>query len=399
MERLRLVRNRWWLLAIAAVIAAVHIWLTSSVSELMRQLDPKEKSSIQRMEATYVSELKLSAPPVATPTAPKSATTVTSAQRHAAPRRHKPRRPPVARKASAPKLPPSQAEVASPAETTASAVVAPTEETSASTPVTAVASAATPGGSEAGSATAAASAPTTSGPAFVWPLATRVSYKMDGYFRGEVHGSATVEWVRKDQRYQVRVEALIGPRFAPVGSWSLISEGTITPDGLSPERFEQIDRLLFRTSPPRTVSFEATEVVLGAGERVPRLPGMQDAASQLIQLAYRFMLNPSLLRPGNVIEIPLALLKRSETVAYHVVNEEVLPTPIGDIPTLHVKPERQNQTGGVLASEIWFAPGLQYLPVRIVAHGKENSYMDMRLVRAPEQTVTPPEPPPSAPQN
>src|SRR5690606_30730558 len=135
---------------------------------------------------------------------------------------------------------------------------------------------------------AAASAPATS-PPFEWPLATRVTFKLEGYVRGPVHGDAMVEWVRQDERYQVHVDASIGPRFAPLGSQRWTSEGVITPQGLRPRRFEAINKLLITSSTPKVVLFEDEAVVLADGKRLPRLPGVQDPASHYIQMAYEFI--------------------------------------------------------------------------------------------------------------
>lgn len=374
--------RRWWLLAIAAIVVLLHMWLTSSMSDMLHTLRPGESSSIQRMEAAYVSQLKLSAPPVVAPTAP--------APRPKAARRAKKAPRPPAKRASAPEPAPSQAELADSQADAASAVVAevtPIAEL-APPPASAVTAASEPSPSS--------TAQTPPGPAFVWPLATRVSYKLHGFWRGDIYGTSKVEWVRQDLRYQVRLDA----SFGPLGSMNFISEGDITPEGLAPRRFEQINRLLIKTSPPRSVTFEENDVVLDSGERVKRLPLTQDGASVLIQLAYQFMLRPGLLSPGNTVEIPLASAKRLQVIAFDVVKEEVLDTPIGKVPTFHVKPRRMDTSGDTLAMEVWLAPGLQYLPVRIAFQGKrgrEEVSMDMQMDRAPEQNAAPtPAPTPSS---
>lgn len=378
--------RRWWLLAIAAIVLLLHMWLTSSVSNMLSTLRPGERSSIQRMEAAYVSQLKLSAPPVAAPTAP--------APRPKAARRTKKAARPPAKHASAPQPTPSQAEVADRPADAASAVVAEVPPIAEPAPPTA--SALTAAAEPSASSTAPNTAQTPPGPAFVWPLATRVSYKLHGFWRGDIYGTSKVEWVRQDLRYQVRLDA----SFGPLGSMNFISEGDITPEGLAPRRFEQINRLLIKTSPPRSVTFEETEVVLDSGERVKRLPLTQDGASVLIQLAYQFMLRPDLLRPGNTLELPLASAKKLQVIAFEVIKEEVLDTPLGKVPTFHVKPRRMDTSGDTLAMEVWLAPGLQYLPVRIAFQGKrgrEEVSMDMQMDRAPEQNAAPtPAPTPSS---
>lgn len=359
--------RRWWLLLFIILgVMGLHAWLTWSMATLLNDMQPGDTSGIKRMEATTMRELKLSDPPVAAPSPAKP---------RAAPKapRKRPAKPP-ARAASAPEPAPPDDSASAP------------ELPEAAVTVAEVSSAPEPPASDPTPLASSASAPSTAqGPPFVWPLATRVSYKVRGYFRGDVHGNAKVEWVRQDMDYQVRVDTTIGPSFAPIGSWNLISAGTITPEGLSPKRFEQINRLLIRTSPPRTVVFNEESVVLDSGEKLQRTPGMQDAASQFIQLAYQFIMQPDLLRPGNTIYIPLALPKRLETIAYDVVGEQTLDTPIGTIPTFHVKPRKMSTEGGVLPVEIWFAPGLQYLPVRILVRANDKTYMDLQMERAPEQ--------------
>jgi hypothetical protein len=97
-------------------------------------------------------------------------------------------------------------------------------------------------------------------------------------------------------------------------------------------------------------------------------------------------MKPSLLKPGNVVYMTLALPKKLETIAYDVIEEETLKTPIGEVPAFHVKPRKMSAAGGTLPVEIWFAPGLQYLPVRILIRSDEKTYLDLQMERAPEQT-------------
>lgn len=358
-------------LALALLIAAValvHAWVTYEVSEEMKALAPPA-DEIKRMEASYVAEVRLSKPP--TPPAPPKPVPPPPAP--TAKKKPKPR--PV-EAASAPQ------EVASaPLEEEKPEVLAQAAsqaEPAASTPPPIV---------EAASSAPAAPEPTATGPAFIWPKATRVTYTMEGNYRGPIYGQASVEWVRQEMRYQVRVEASVGPSFAPLGSWKLISEGDIKPEGLSPTRYQNADKLLFKSRAPRTIEFESEEVVLPSGTRVARLPGMQDPASQFIQLAYRFIMNPSLLKVGNTIEMPMVWLKKTETLAYDVIKEETLRTPMGELSTFHVKPRRLvAESGNTISAEIWFAPELQYLPVRILTRLDEQTFMDMQMDRAPQQT-------------
>ncbi|MEY4765422.1 MAG: hypothetical protein RI907_2095, partial [Pseudomonadota bacterium] len=227
-------------------------------------------------------------------------------------------------------------------------------------------------------------------PTFVWPKAVRVSYKMQGHFRGPIYGQSSVEWLREENRYQVFVEASVGPSFAPLGSWQLSSEGEIRPEGLYPRHYENLNRLLTRSSPVQTITLDEQEVTLANGNKVPRQPDMQDPASQFIHLAYRFMMNPALLTPGNSVIMNMVWLKKAEAIAYDVIGEETLMTPMGELPTVHVRPRRLEGDANNMSAEIWFAPSLQYLPVRILTRANEKTYMDMQMSRPPQQAAEPP---------
>jgi hypothetical protein len=356
-----------------AFVLLMHGFVTYEVAQEMQDVAP-DKRSIKRMQATYVSEVKLSTPPVAAavvnPVAPPPAPAP------AAKPAKKPRKP--AKRASEPQDKASEPEVIKQAEQAASQAASAVVE--AKQPAQPASTASTPEASAV--AQAAASAPAKQGPIFVWPRATRVNYKLEGNYRGPFYGTASVEWVRQDSHYQVSLTAGV-----PIwGSMTMTSDGEIQPQGLSPKRYESLNRLLFKTSKPNIMVFEENEVVLANGERVKRLPDMQDPVSQLIQLAYKFITNPGLLKPGNTIEMPMVWTKRFEMIAFDVIDEEVLKTSLGDIPTFHVKPRRMVQDKDNLSGEIWFAPSLQYLPIRIFTRWPDNVYLDMTMDGAPQQT-------------
>jgi hypothetical protein len=210
---------------------------------------------------------------------------------------------------------------------------------------------------------------------------------VEGYFRGEAYGNAKVEWIKQGERYQVHVDASIGPSFAPLGSQRWTSEGVITPEGLAPERFESINKLLIKSAPAKVVNFSASEVELPSGEKVPKLPGVQDPSSHYIQLAYQFIQHPEKLAVGNVIEVPMAWTRRQEMIFYDVMLEEDLDTPLGKLHAFKLKPRRMNDTKGDVLAEIWLAPALQYLPIRMYLRQGPENYLDMVMDKAPQQVA------------
>jgi hypothetical protein len=128
-------------------------------------------------------------------------------------------------------------------------------------------------------------------------------------------------------------------------------------------------------------------VQLANGRRVPRPAGVQDAVSQFVQLTWRFTLAPALLREGQVLEVPLALPRRVETWVYDVRAAETLQTPAGPVQAVRVQPRREPRPGGDLVAEMWFAPSLQYLPVRIVIRQDTETFVDLLVDRLPEQAA------------
>lgn len=377
-------RHRWALPAIVALVVAGHALVTAGVAHHMKGALGLATSSIERMEATFVADMQLTEPPVVV--APPAAAALPAAEAEVATEAAS---KPAARKK--PKEKPAKAAVP-PSPEVASASAPP--DMAAPAPAETLASAASAveyindDPSTPRSASAEADEDTTpKGPAFAWPKATRVTYKVKGHLRGEIHGSAKVEWIRQDMRYQVHVDALVGPSFAPLGSQRWTSEGVITQDGLAPERFESINKLLIKTSPAKVVTFDDAEVTLPNGDRVPKLPGVQDPASHYIQLAYQFILKPEQLRVGAAIEMPMAWTKRQEMVIYDVLSEEAIDTPLGKIDTFKLKPRKMTEQKGDVLAEIWLAPGLQYLPIRMLFRQGPETYLEMHMDKAPQQVA------------
>jgi hypothetical protein len=228
---------------------------------------------------------------------------------------------------------------------------------------------------------AAASAPTT----FEWPPSTRLDYRLEGNFRGPVTGQARVEWRRSGTRYQVNLELTVGPSFSPLASRRISSDGEVTPQGLHPRRYDEETRALLRDTRRSSIVFDADTVRLPGGRDLPRPPGVQDSASQFVQLTWLFTTQPQLLQPGQVIAFPLALPRQLDVWTYDVLATEPVDTPAGPVNAVHVKPRREAKAGGDLTAEVWFAPSLQYLPVRLLIRQDADTYMELSLERLPQQ--------------
>lgn len=226
-------------------------------------------------------------------------------------------------------------------------------------------------------------------PPFEWPVSTRLHYDLTGYVRGEVYGQASVEWIRQGQRYQVHLDVEIGPSFSPMATRRMSSDGDITPEGLRPRRYDQETRIGLSEPMRAEVSFEDGQVRLANGQTQPGLPGVQDAVSQFIQLSWTFDAEPSRLRVGEVVEVPLALPRRLSVWVYDVVGEESIQTLFGEVPAYHLKPRATAGATSDLIADVWIAPGYRHLPIRLRIQQDADNHIDLILDQPPQLGAIP----------
>ncbi|MFM8796383.1 MAG: DUF3108 domain-containing protein, partial [Betaproteobacteria bacterium] len=131
-------------------------------------------------------------------------------------------------------------------------------------------------------------------------------------------------------------------------------------------------------------------VLLPDGTRRPTAPGTQDSASQFVQLAWLFGTNPTPIQAGDKVGFPLALVRRSDLWSYVVGEPVTVDTPAGPVQTIHAKPQRElDPWRSDLLAEVWFAPALQYLPVRMQVQVDADSYALMVMDGLPELVKQP----------
>lgn len=366
-------RVRW-----AVLLAAVLLLHGSLVSWLDDELVGWRSGAQpmpQRMEVAFVRTLEPAAP----------APVVVAALQTKAPAAPRPRRARASAPAASAASAPEDVKPAAGVEAQASAPPVAAEPLPGPTVFEAVASEAV-----SPAVVAAASAPSgsASAVAFEWPPSTRLTYKLLGNYRGEIHGNARVQWVRAGSRYQVHMDVAVGPSFAPLMSRNMTSDGELSEAGLVPRRYDEATKLPFQSPRRVAVMFTPETVTLANGSTRAAMPGVQDTASQFVQMTWLFTTQPDLLRVGNSISLPLALPRRMDRWTYDVLAEQRLYTPVGEIDTFHLKPQRAgDRPRGELSAEVWFAPSLQYLPVRIRIQQDADTYVDLMMDASPLQAA------------
>jgi len=113
---------------------------------------------------------------------------------------------------------------------------------------------------------------------------------------------------------------------------------------------------------------------------VPRPPGVQDTASQFVELTQRFATGREVLEVGRSVTLWLARPGGVDEWVYEIVGRESLVTPkFGTVEAFHLKPRPIAKPRGNINVEMWFAPSLQYLPARIRIAMGEEAYLDLMV--------------------
>lgn len=124
------------------------------------------------------------------------------------------------------------------------------------------------------------------------------------------------------------------------------------------------------------VSKTLTQEHGGKSETTSMVPALQDRLSFLYNYAFQF--SPDL-KPGKEIKVTLTDGKGLTQFQYNVAGREVLKTPAGELETVRLVKQRDNQEDK--GTEIWFASGRNYLPVRILVTEKDGVRIDQVLTR------------------
>jgi Protein of unknown function (DUF3108) len=221
-----------------------------------------------------------------------------------------------------------------------------------------------------------------------WPLSTRLVYALHGQYQGPVHGDAEVQWLREGPRYQMHLQVRVGPKSMPFISRTLGSQGVLTPQGIRPQRYVETTRMFLGSK--RVVSLElgAQSLTLANGQTLPTPAGVQDSASQFVHLTW--LLQTGRVQPvaGHVIDLPLALPRSLALWRYEVVGNEPVNTPLGELTAWHLRPLSANlsaNVSGALLAEVWLAPQLQWLPVRIRILQGADVWVELNLSEVPLQ--------------
>jgi len=208
------------------------------------------------------------------------------------------------------------------------------------------------------------------------PGSVRLKYAMTGRSKNMDYSAfAELSWVQDGQNYDAKM--VVSALF--LGSRSMSSSGRITADGLAPTRF--LDK--YRSE--RAAHFEPDKGKISFSANTPDAPwlrGAQDRLSVFLQLGSLLAGDPASYPVGSKVSLYTAGPREVDTWVFTVEAEETLPLPAGEVNA--VKLTRKPQRDYDQTVEIWFAPAMDYLPVRSRITQQNGDFIDQKL-RAAEK--------------
>ncbi|MBC7599937.1 MAG: DUF3108 domain-containing protein [Polaromonas sp.] len=217
-----------------------------------------------------------------------------------------------------------------------------------------------------------AAAPVAAVLALTIPGSVRLKYTMTGRSKNlDYTASAELDWLQDGQTYDAKM--VVSALF--LGSRSMSSSGRITADGLAPTRFADKSRS------ERAAHFDADKGKITFSANTPDAPwlrGAQDRLSVFLQLGSLLAGDPAKYPPGSTVSVYTVGPREADTWSFAVGEPETLRLPVGDINT--VKLTRQVQRDYDQTVEIWFAPSMDYLPVRSRITQQNGDFIDQQLL-------------------
>ncbi len=169
-------------------------------------------------------------------------------------------------------------------------------------------------------------------------------------------GQADLWWHHDGERYDARMVVAAGG--APART--LTSTGRVTAQGLAPRRFSE------RLRHEEAAHFDpAGKRITFSGNQPAAawLPGAQDRLSVMLQLAARLAARPADLAPGQSISITTATAREVAEWRFSVEALEELSLPGRDLRAWRLLRRPVGPFDFTL--ELWLAPELAYMPVRL----------------------------------
>jgi len=207
------------------------------------------------------------------------------------------------------------------------------------------------------------------------PTEGQLDYQVKGQHKGlNYNAGGQLTWRIEGERYeaQMTVKAFL------LGSRVHTSVGHITPHGLAPERFG--DRS--RSEKAAHFDYEAKRIRYSRNSPDAVLqPGTQDQLSVSLQLSMLIHAQPSAYAEGQELNLPVSNASYIEVWKFKIGPLTELELPAGTLTTRLLTRSPRREFDKTL--QVWLAPALGYLPVRLRITEHNGDFVDQLLDTVP----------------
>jgi hypothetical protein len=207
------------------------------------------------------------------------------------------------------------------------------------------------------------------------PTSTQLDYAVTGRIKGIAYNAeGRLDWTQADGRYSARMEMKV----FLLGSRVQTSTGRVGPGGLSPERFADKSRS------EKAAHFDAEQNRIRFSNNAPEavlLPGAQDRLSLFLQIAGLLQARPQAYTSGQTIEMQVAGTGDADIWRFKIGDESTLVLPAGEMRVRQLVRLPRKEFDSTV--EMWLAPDLQHLPVRLRVTQASGDVADQQLSRMP----------------
>jgi Protein of unknown function (DUF3108) len=206
---------------------------------------------------------------------------------------------------------------------------------------------------------------------FQYPPSLTLRYDAKGLSAGLTYfANSYLYWrhLDSDYRAELKVSAFL------IGSRSFISEGRLGEHGLMPLRYFNPAR----EDQHANFDYDNARISFTDGSASALLlNGTQDRLSVFMQLSSLVASQPIRYVEGSILTFSTASTSATESWTFQVEKQETLSLAYGEIPTL--KLSRIMRTPQDQRIEVWLAPQLHDLPVRMLITKPNGDYVDQQL--------------------
>lgn len=215
---------------------------------------------------------------------------------------------------------------------------------------------------------AAWAAPMVSAQTQAWPTSVALDYAIQGTRSGiAMRASGGLTWQRNDRAYLARLHMSAFVVFKR----EQISSGQLTPTGLQPRVFEDHKRRIQRAD----FDTNAHVARYSNGHQMDWPVNGQDRVSMLIALGPLAARAQS--QGERRVSLPVSDGNDWQTWAFDIDGRETVDTPAGPWPAVRLTRSDADTRGQ--RTQLWLAPSLQWLPVRLLIREANGDTADQRL--------------------